>query len=256
MRRFRLAAAALSLASAVALAADNPQAHPAKVKLFVNALTPAGGVSPELAGALTDAIATEISARGYFETLSARDVETIVGAARQRQLMGCSEEGTSCLAELVGAVGARFMLTGTVAKLGAAYQLTIQTMDTTKAQPLGRATRIANDLAGLRATLPWAVAEATSTPLPAPPSRVLPYSLLTGGGVAFLGGALATFDSISRESALARQLEMGKTDSIERGIGLGIGAAAFGLYVMPPPTQGSIALLPTANGAMIAGVLP
>lgn len=203
----------LPLVLALFAAGANPTApaaataKPAKVKLLVTALTPAGGISPEVAGAITEAITTEVGRRGFFDPLSARDVATITGAERQRQMLGCSEGSESCLSELAGALGARFVLSGTLAKLGAAYQLTLQTLDTARAQPLGRATRIAKDLEQLRAALPIDVAEATATPLPEPPSRVMQYSLITAGAVAFLGGSLATFDSITREAALSRELQ-------------------------------------------------
>lgn len=274
--------ATLLLTASLVIAAEpttTDEAKPgaaAKVKMLVTALTPAGGVTPEVAGALTEAVTAEISRRGFFSPLSARDIEAITGAERQRQMIGCAEDSSECLQELAGAMGARFVVSGTLAKLGDAYQLTLQTLDTARAQPLGRSVRIARDLEQLRSFLPFDVAQATATPLPEPPSRLLQYSMMGAGGVAFLGGALATFDSITREAAIGRELELGQDlqplsfyeaqrgeISLERGLGVGamlVGAAlvAGGILLLPAstPSDARVILVPAPRGVALVGVFP
>lgn len=260
----------LTLVAVAALgAAERP-------KLIVMDLTSGGGVEPSLTAPVVEAITNEVQARGFFEVLSTRDVQALLGLERQKQLMGCSE-AESCMTELSGAIGARFVMSGSLARLGDAYQLTLTTMDSQKAQPLGRATRLARSLEALRTMLPYAVAEATSTPLPPPPSRALPITLLGGGGALALFGIVWTGLNLSQEQQLATLLDAGantpgllgtrasyqsqlKTLQTQRWVGVaaaGVGIAAVVAGALLMPSDGSsarIALLPTGTGVAIAGV--
>jgi len=255
------------------------QAKTQRPKLVVLELTAAGGVEAQVASALTEGITAEASRRGFFDVVSAKDIQTLLGVERQRQMLGCSDDAQSCLTELAGAMGARFVLSGSLARLGDTYQLTLQTLDSVKAQPIGRATRLSKDLAALRDTLPFAVAEATATPLPPPPSRVLPYSVMAGGALVFLGGGLLMFDAVSRERAINRELENGLQNptalkpladyqaearglAVQKGLSIGAlvaGAAAVGLGLYINPKQAvdtstvSLNFGPSSNGLLAWG---
>src|ERR1035437_4610302 len=94
--------------SAVVAAGERP-------KLMVLELTTPAADS-QAASALTDAVATEVAARGFFEVVSAKDMQTLQGIERQRQLVGCADE-SRCLMELAGALGARFVISGQLGRL-------------------------------------------------------------------------------------------------------------------------------------------
>jgi hypothetical protein len=260
-------------------------ASPEKPKLIVLDLGAAGGVEPQVASALSEAVATEVASKGFFQVISSKDLQTLIGVERQKQVMGCSDN-SSCLTELSGAIGARFVMNGSVAKLGDAYQLSLQTLDSATAQPTGRSSRIAKDLAALRAQVPFAVAEATGTSLPPPPSRLLTYSLLGAGSLCVVAGGIVGFNGLSREQAVRSELERGKTNPAvlrtseeyleeERNIrgqktfsllslGLGVGLIGLGVALNPddPRTVGSVqvALVPSSDGvthgATVLGVFP
>jgi TolB-like protein len=247
-------------------------------KLVVLDLTPAGGVEPAVTGALTEALTNEVAAKKLFEVVSSKDINTLMGVERQKAMMGCSEDQSACLAELSGALGAKFVMSGTVAKLGDAYQLTLQTLDSGKAQPIGRSTKIAPDLAALQYTLPYAVAEATGTPMPAPPSRLLPYSLMGVGGGAIVVGGIFGLGAITREGELNGELSSGvagtlarlsdyqaRADAARRDktislavMAVGVGLVASGLYLNPRSDAGgvAVALVPQRRGLSLVGVLP
>ena len=262
-------------AAALVLAAGAAE----KPKLVVLDLTPAGGVEASVAAAMTEALTAEVSRRGFFTVVSSSDIRTVLGLERQKALLGCSEEATNCLTELAGALGAPFVLSGTVARLGDSFQLTLQTIDATRATPVGRSVRLAKSLDVLRASMPWASAEATATPLPAPPSKVLPYSLLAVGGAALIGGGVVALDSFSRDKLLTEELrgagdQPGRLKTAaqyeadrafigqERTVALvsaGVGAAlvAAGLYVNHLVDGGggaSVALAPSRSGVSLVGV--
>jgi len=269
------------LAMLVATGPATSKPTTSKPKLMVLELTPAGGVEKEVAGALTEAITGEISSRGFFDVLSAKDVNVLIGVERQKQLMGCAE-GSSCLAELAGAIGAKFVLSGSVAKLGDVFQLTLQMLDSERAQPVGRSTRLAKDLSVLRQQLPYSVAEATATPIPAGPSRIIPYSLIGLGSLSLAGGFMLGISAFTREGVVLRELESAKTGGLLRtaqeyrverdeiirmknasALGLGLGAALVGLgiFLNPPDVaasgaRASLRLVPSPNGVALVGVLP
>ena len=118
------------------------------------------GVDPAIAEAITDGVGPEIDRRGYFRTLTSKDVQTILGLERQKQLLGCSPEGSNCLAELAGALGAPFVLSGTLSKIGPSLQLSMQLLDVSRSQVVARSIRITRDegassaaVAGLRRRL-------------------------------------------------------------------------------------------------------
>lgn len=270
--------AALSLAVLLHTAAGAAE----KPRLVVMELTPGSGVDAAAAAPLTDAIASEAVARGFFEVLSTRDVQTLLGLERQRQLLGCSEEAAqSCLAELSGALGARFVLSGSLARLGSTWQLSLTTLDSQRAQPIGRSTRLAKSLDELRVGLPWAVAEATATPMPPPPSRVVPVTLLGVGGAGAMFGLVWGAVHLAQERELAARLDAAKSTpgllapaaSYEEqarflttqkwvaagSLAGGLALVVLGAVLMPSDsTSGGAraALVPTGTGAALVGVFP
>jgi hypothetical protein len=265
-----------ALLACVLAAAPAPAQKP---KLAVLDLTAGAGVDATLTTPIVEAITGEVQRRGFFDVMSQRDISNLLGVERQKQLMGCSEQSGSCLTELSGALGARFILTGTLARLGDAYQLTLNALDTQKAQPLGRSTKLSKDLATLQLMIPYAVAEATATPPPAPPSRILPFTLLGVGATAAVMGLLLGTVALNQQGQLQGELDAGQTQvgvlksrdyyelqlaTVERNkyIALsclvgGVALAVTGLLLMPKDIGGAqVALVPTANGGALVGVFP
>lgn len=235
------------------------------------------GASKDDAVALTDAVTAELSRRAFFDIISSRDIQTLLGVERQKQLFGC-DESSSCMAELANALGSRFVLSGTLTRLGDALQLSLQMLDSVKGQPVGRSVRLASDAGTLAKQLPWALAEATATPLPPPPSKVLPWTLVGVGAATLVSGAVMAVDGLSKESTLradlAQPAETGVFHTLAdyraqaRGIGfekslslgLLLGGAALlttGILLFPASEGAArVALVPGANGLAIVGGFP
>jgi hypothetical protein len=249
-------------------------------RILVLDIAPAEPAVAPLAASLSTAVASEVSARGYFEVLSTRDIGAMLGLERQKELMGCSEDSGTCNAELAGALGTRLVLTGSISRFGDAYQLTLQLVDNDKRQVVHRATRLAQNADVLRLQVVYAVAEATGAPLPPPPSKVLPYGLIGGGGALLLGGAVLGILTLTTESTTNAELEQGRMfpqvlksydyyqqqaqrSSLFRTlslVGLCAGAVAvtLGIVLWPPDVLGAstlkVALYTQGNGGGIAGV--
>lgn len=232
------------------------------------------GVEEAQAVAVGDAMAQELSKRGFFSVISAKEIRTLLGMERQRQLAGCAE--SSCTAELSGALGARFVLQSTLTRLGGSVQLSLLMLDSERAQTVARSVRIAKDATQLLGLLPWALAEATGTPLPPAPSKLLPWTLIGGGALLVAAGGILAVDGFSRERALRAELrdETGayfkpldvyieEIDVIQRnkivglgGLGLGAALVGLGVFLFPKDTGAPVALVPTFGGAALVGGFP
>ncbi len=265
-----------------------PPASPAqeeKPKLLVTELQ-AQGALPEQAAALTAALVQTLSERGLFQVLSASDVETVLSAERRRQLMGvCKEDPSRCAVDVGALLQARYVLTGSLSRLGNTYELALQMLDSVKGQPVGRSTRLARDVETLRKLIPWAAAEVSGAPLPPPASRVVPYSLISGGGAALVSGGVFGLIALSRQKVLNDELcptrdpetggcapatlrelsyyqqensRLGRDKTVSLAlIGAGAALVGVGLWLMPPPEGGPrVALVPSGNGMAVVGVLP
>lgn len=245
----------------------------------------AQGVTPAQADALTDAIVSALAGRGLFDVVSVRDVETALGAERQKQLLGvCDSNPDACGLSLGDSLAAPFVLSGQLARVGTTYQLTLQTVDTMKGRAIARANRLSSSLEDLQRQVPWIAAGATGAPLPPPPSRVLPITLLSAGGAALLAGAAYGVVTLTQQKQLNDELCPGGVPEAGRCTGTALRDRAFylaqdevltrqkwisaavmasgvvlltlGLVFMPPPdTQGRVSamVVPTLDGLAIAG---
>jgi len=258
------------------------QAGGDKPRLLLQDLQAGEGADPSVARAVTASVAKEISRRAVHDLVTSADVATLLGAERQRQLMGCGDESASCVAELSGALGARFVMTGAVTRLGTTWQLTLQTVDGSNAHAVGRAVQLAPDVETLVLALPMLVSDATGLPRPPEPSRAGP-AVLAGAGIAVVvAGAAVLLESLFRESELSKELDLAVntpsllrpatsyesdvhlivTERIVAGVTLGVGAAlaAGGLVwlFLSGSRSGAVAVAPTNGGAMFAlqGVWP
>jgi len=264
------------LAALYAAAPATPRAD--LPRLVVLDLTAKGGVSQDVAASFTEAVTNAAGARGFFQVMSNRDISTLLGVERQKELLGCTDESQSCLTELTGALDARYVLSGSVSKVGDNYQLSLQTLDSRSSQALGRSLRIARSLDALRGAVPFVVSEATGTPRPPPPSKVVPISLLVAGGVFGVASGVVGFNALTREGVVQAEFDRaatGKTTLTDAAyyrqeaaavgrdktlslVGLCAGAALVtaGFLLMPKDPSDAVALVPTLNGAAVVGVFP
>lgn len=268
-----LATIAVSFALAVA---------PARPRIAVMSFTHAGEADAMVAATLAESVTAELAAREYFEPISSAEIVTLLGVERQKQLLGCGDDSSSCSAEIASALGAPYVMTGSLTRLEGVFQLNLQVVDTVKSRAIGRSTKIARDFEALRALLPWAVAEACGTPLPPPPSRALPIALVSAGGASIIAGGVLGLLALNGEAALRGELASDDTNrtvvlapaatyrarlqetALQRTAALSAllaGAALVGLgaFLMPPdaPQTGvRVALVPGLGGAALVGGFP
>lgn len=88
-----------------------------------------------LAGDFTDHLALRLSERGL--TVSTRsDILAVLSVERQKQLLGCADDASSCFTELAGALGADGIVVGTVSKVGKRVQVTVRIISAADAKVL------------------------------------------------------------------------------------------------------------------------
>jgi len=132
--RYLVALAALGTAL---LAPSRPLAAPtsARPKLAILELRAGDGLSPKAAQTLT-AIAVADAVRAGFDVVSQADISAMLAFQKQRQMLGCTDDG--CLAELGGALGADYLVSGDVARIGSRDHVALALLDARKAKVVGR----------------------------------------------------------------------------------------------------------------------
>lgn len=233
----------------------------------------------------TEALADRLGDEG-LEVTSPREVATLLGFEREKQLLGCEE--SACVAELAGALGVDALVMGDLAKVGSETHLNLKVLSTTTSRRLAAFTASTRDEDELMKTLgvaAHALAQELSTALgrplqprarasasPQPGARRWWWAPalvgLAAGGAGAVGLAsaedarvrLAT-GGVTLEEAPAT-LQGGQTARTLGWVGVGVGVAALGTAVgllllgedAPVRPVASV----TASGASIAveGVLP
>ncbi len=101
-----------------------------KQRLVVLNLTSSDKSLQSVAESTSELVSTELSRSKRFEIISQSDVATMLGLERQRQLLGCAKDGSSCLAELSSAFGSKWLVTGSLARLGKKLRLDLKVINT------------------------------------------------------------------------------------------------------------------------------
>ncbi len=157
----------LLLSAGRALAAP-PQAAPTadpRPKLAVLDLG-ASGTSASLAAAVTGVVANEVDRLGSFKVITSDAIRAMLALEQQKQVLGCAAD-SACLAEIGGALGVDYLVSGRVTVLRNAAGATSFTLDLTlsnvkRSLREGSAVEIATSETDLVGRVPIAVSHLTS----------------------------------------------------------------------------------------------
>lgn len=280
MKRWLLVAGALA-APWIAHGAARPKAAVMEIRAVQ-------GVPPGTAEVLTSIVAAD-AARAGLDTISQADVRAMLGFERQRKMLGCAEEA-SCLAEIGGALGADYLLSGQVGQIGTRYHLSLQLFDARKARVLGRVARFSErdedalaralqsglgellvEIPGIRPRPPDAISarpDLSARPAPAQPGpsgpRVRPHraaaAWTAGASVALLaGGAVLGLTARQRLAALRDDWRSpdyaatypGRRDQVRR-----LSLAADGCFALGAVGLGAATWLFTRTAPAPAALVP
>lgn len=143
-------------------------------------------------------VAQELRNAGV-KVVSSRDIETMLGAERQKQMLGCSDEASACLAELSAALGADYTVTGDVSKVAGDYRVDVGVVRGSSATRIAGYTEVVSNEAGVLRALSRAgwrmgslmLARAGQLPVGVAPEAVTHGDPPPARGIAWLPAAVA-----------------------------------------------------------------
>lgn len=162
---------------------------PEKERLVVIDIASTDAAAKKVSAQMSELVLTEAARFERFRVLGQSDITVMLGLERQRQLLGCSDDASSCMAEIGGALNATWILTGALGRVGKRYRIDLKLIDSRQnavqgrvGQTLGAAEDVLDALPSMVRELlgalppPAAVAEGTpeSPPVVPPPSIVQP----------------------------------------------------------------------------------
>ncbi|MBW2704339.1 MAG: hypothetical protein JRF33_26270 [Deltaproteobacteria bacterium] len=117
-----------------------------------------GGVTQEQMDALGDMLANNIRAAGKYKVIGNSDIRAALNLESQKQLLGCNDD--SCVAEIGGALGVRWVVLGNISQFGETYLLNLKLLDVEKVSVAqGISKKIDGGQSALIDALPIAAAE-------------------------------------------------------------------------------------------------
>ena len=246
---------ALTVSSAAPTAAAPTAAAADSGRVVVTPLQAQRNVDDGLVTMLGEVMLTELSSHGHA-VVGYSDIKAMLDNEAAKAIVDC--DGTTCLAELGDAMGARYLLHSSLGRIGGQYVINLKLIDVEKSAVKNRITRQvdANDEAGLIQAIREGVAELMQDRVSAPPpvassGNALPLGLgiagavlgLAGAGTGVAFGVMTVTDvkfapadpSYPASVAQARQNALISTVGWVVGVG-GVGvvvaAAGFGLMIM------------------------
>lgn len=237
-------------------------------------------LEPKLAEFYTEHVAQQLT-YGGLQVITAREISSLLGLERQRQLLGCGVN--SCMAELANAFGADAVLLGDIARLGDTYQVNLKLIGANDGRSLALFSKAVSSESALLEALATAgrqMARDAHTSLGRPPPvsleerqgpRRWAWLPLSIGAATLVAGAICLGVSLNARSQLSTgtpgadglQLKsLGETTEPLAVVGLGLGAAALAgaavLFFLGSDAQATPSVALTGHGASfgLVGVWP
>lgn len=274
----------VSLLLAVLLGAPPPD----PIKLAMPGLTTVN-LDAKAADLYADYFAQHLASAGGIRVTTKTEVASLLGLERQKEMLGCADVNTSCLAELSGALGVEGVVVGSLGKLGSEYVSTLKIVSAKDGHILADASTRARDESEL---LDWMAKTATvmaksvlssrasgsssadvhvDASAPSLRSRAwIPAAL--GGALAIAGGifyGLAAQRASTLETGRGTYATVAQLDqAVKEGatfqtvglalLGTGVAAAAVGLGLFLLGGEGgeSAALMVGPSGLVLTGSWP
>lgn len=100
-------------------------------------------VDVRVATFVSEHFAQELAAAGVA-VVTAGEIASLIGLERQKQLLGCEDDSSSCVVELANALGVDGLVTGSVGRFGATYRANLKVLSSRDGEALAIITRKAS----------------------------------------------------------------------------------------------------------------
>jgi hypothetical protein len=227
-------------------------------------------VAPQKAEFFASRLASALHDRG-LDVISSQDIVALLGVERQKQLLGCSDESSTCSMELANALGAELVLTGAIAKLETTYQVNLRVLRSLDGKVVAQTLVAGSSQEELVKALEGA-AGSLATQLapkgPSPSARSLAWLPFVAAGVFAVGAGLSLGLAFERSAALDTALVPGASLSVVNpiaragatfealawtGAGLAAASAVTGvLMLVLGPSPVSVGVTPASGGATVS----
>ncbi len=114
-------------------------------------------VKPEVVETISDLVGAYLGEHKKYDVITGQDLRQMAKLEVEKQKTGCVDN--SCLSELAGAMGARYVVFGKVGKLADRTIITLNLFDSKEAKAVDRAVVSAPDIGSVPDLLPAAVAK-------------------------------------------------------------------------------------------------
>lgn len=122
----------LARATPPATPAPKPETVRRAVRVAVLDARIAGDVPARVAAALNQSFTPEVRKVEGVSAIGSAEIRDMLGLERQRQLLGCAEDNSSCFEELSGALGSEELVSLDLTLVGATWALTARRIDTVR----------------------------------------------------------------------------------------------------------------------------
>jgi peroxiredoxin len=124
-----------------------PATAPAREKKEQVAVMPlaGNGVKAETRKTLDDLLVFAVDNRSPFRAISPSELDALLGREKVKEMAGCPPEALSCAAEIIGALGTKLMVAGSVRRLGGNILLSLSLVDTVRVEIKARSQVKAKD---------------------------------------------------------------------------------------------------------------
>jgi hypothetical protein len=242
------------------------------------------GINADVGRFYTEHIAQQLKLLG-LEVVTMREIESLLGMERQRELLGCTNEASSCIAELANALGTDGVLLGDIGRLGMRYTINLKIVAGDNGRTLavfsGTATsddEVVDTLTKAARSLATDATRALGRAPPRPPAvqasgislrklAVIPAAIgviSLGTGIGLLAWSNADYNALKTGAPLSQGQTLAARGPTTAAIGvaavvvsgLGLAAAALMFALGAPDVPVSVGVSPAGAALFFHGAWP